>query len=304
MKPHRFVWIFVLCFVPPLLGGDDRKADKPTGVDPKNAGKAYQVPYRLTDTQHILVRAKVNGKGPFNFIIDTGAPMLFISVPIAKKIGLEADKNHFTTLDRFEMEGGAAQEKIKCRIETPFQLEGMNALGLPGAELHGIIGYTVLAHYKMEFDFTRDKMSWTQLAFAPPQPQPLKVGKKDGAGMMGLDMLGPAIKFLAALSGIKPAPPPVPRGFFGLELEEAGGAVTVKSVVANGPAAKAGLKTGDRIAFGFIFANLQHVQGNDVKSLVDVIRNAAVVTAGQTVRFSIERGQEKKVITITAGEGL
>ena len=30
----------------------------------------------MTTFQHVLVRAKINGKGPFNFILDTGAPAL------------------------------------------------------------------------------------------------------------------------------------------------------------------------------------------------------------------------------------
>ena len=49
--------------------------------------KTYLVPFKLTDTQHVMVRAKINGKGPFNFIIDTGAPLLYVSIPVAKKLG-------------------------------------------------------------------------------------------------------------------------------------------------------------------------------------------------------------------------
>ena len=57
--------------------------------------------------------------------------------------------------------------KAKGRIETPFQLEGINGLGLAGVELHGMIGYNVLARYRMEIDFTRNKMVWTPLDFQP-----------------------------------------------------------------------------------------------------------------------------------------
>lgn len=34
-----------------------------------------RIPYRLADARHIPVRAKVNGKGSYNFILDTGAPV-------------------------------------------------------------------------------------------------------------------------------------------------------------------------------------------------------------------------------------
>src|SRR5262245_51277374 len=96
-------------------------ADEPKKAE---AGREYQVPYRLTNTLHTLVRAKINGKGPFNFIIDTGAPLLFVSTAAGKKIGLSADKKGWTTLDCFEMEGGVVLDNVKCRVETPFQLEG------------------------------------------------------------------------------------------------------------------------------------------------------------------------------------
>ena len=41
------------------------------------------VPYRLTDTRHIMVRARINGKGPYNFVLDTGSPALFVSTALA-----------------------------------------------------------------------------------------------------------------------------------------------------------------------------------------------------------------------------
>ena len=56
--------------------------------DPE-VGKSYQVPYRLTDTNHFLVRVRINGKGPFNFLVDTGAPALYVATETARKIGLE-----------------------------------------------------------------------------------------------------------------------------------------------------------------------------------------------------------------------
>jgi hypothetical protein len=112
--------------------------------------KSYRIPYRLTDTNHVMVRVKLNGKGPFNFIIDTGAPALFVATDVAKKLGVKPDKSGWGTFDRFEIEGGAIEKKAKGRVETPFQLEGMNALGIAGDNLHGIIGYNLLARYRME----------------------------------------------------------------------------------------------------------------------------------------------------------
>ena len=44
--------------------------DAPDGATP--AGRPFRVPYRLTDTNHYLVRVRINGKGPFNFLVDSG----------------------------------------------------------------------------------------------------------------------------------------------------------------------------------------------------------------------------------------
>src|ERR1700722_17313756 len=75
-----------LCLAPPL------RADEPAKPDVKPDAKSFEVPYRLTAVKHIVVRAKINGKGPFNFILDTGAPALFIDPAVCKKIDVKADK--------------------------------------------------------------------------------------------------------------------------------------------------------------------------------------------------------------------
>jgi hypothetical protein len=249
------------------------------------------VPYKLTDTQHVLVRVKINGKGPFNFIVDTGAPILFVATPVGKKLGLEADPKGITVLDKLEFEGGLTLSNVKCRVETPFQLEGMNGMGLAGAELHGILGYTVLAKFRMEFDFKRDTLRWTPLAWAPPPP--VAIRGKGGQG--GLEILGTVMKFLGPLMGLKPASPPEPRGFLGIELADRDGAVSVSKILAKGPAAEAGLREGDQIS---------QVGGKDVKTSSDVQRLTAKLLPGQAVRFTVRRGGETMDVAVTAGEGL
>ena len=66
-------WLLLILFLAsPAL----TRADEPKKEDAKKAADAKPalVPYRLTDTHHTLVRVKINGKGPFNFIVDTGCP--------------------------------------------------------------------------------------------------------------------------------------------------------------------------------------------------------------------------------------
>ncbi len=256
----------------------------------KPPGPTYQLPYRLTDTKHVLVRAKINGKGPFNFILDTGAPALFVATAVCRKLGVEADQGGWGTFDRFEIEGGVVLEKVRARIEDPFQLEGMNGLGLAGAELHGIIGYTVLARYLLEFDFTRTKLAWTRLNYTPPAPLGLE-GKVSGGGM---EAIGGLMKLMGTMLGKKANPDVKPRGFLGIELADVAEGVVVKAVLEQSPAAAAGVQVGDRIT---------RFQGKAIAASADAQRLAALVTAGTTVTLAVTRGADTHTIRFEAGEG-
>jgi hypothetical protein len=258
----------------------------------KPAAKSYEVPYRLTVPKHVLVRAKINGKGPFNFILDTGAPALFVATKVCEKIGIEQDRRGWGVVKRFEIEGGVVLEGVKARIEDPFQLEGMNGLGLAGAELHGIIGYSVLARYRMEIDFTRDKMTWTPLAFTPPAPAGMG-GKGGSSG--GLEIVGTIMKMLGSFLGAKVTPDVAPRGFLGLDVADGDDNPVVRTVLEKGPAARAGVRKGDVIT---------KFAGRTVSDRDDVIRLSKKITSGSPVRLTVKRGESTEELTLTAGEGL
>jgi hypothetical protein len=273
-----------LCLAPPAWADQDRAPDT------KPEAKTYQVPYRLTNFNHVMVRAKINGKGPFNFIVDTGAPALFVSIPAAEQAGVKPGKGSWGTLDRFEIEGGVVLEKPKARIETPFQLEGMNGMGLAGVELHGMIGYTILAKYRIDFDFTRTKLAWTPVDFDPGMPR----GLEGGGGTSGLNAMGGIMKLIGSLLGKKATPEVRLRPFLGVELAEDGKGVVVKAVLDNGPAAAAGLKPGDRITeFG----------DRTVRERDDVNRYLGHLKAGKTTTITVERDGSGRELTVKLGEG-
>src|SRR5262245_50752360 len=250
--------------------------------------KPISVPYKLTGTNHVMVRVKLNGKGPFNFIVDTGAPALFVATKVAKKAGTEPDKNGWGDFDTFELEGGLKLEHVSGKIDDPFQLEGMNSLGIAGVELHGMIGYNLLAKYKITYDFTSDKLTLTELPGFKPANPPSFAGK---GGQGGLEMIGTMMKFLGPLMGFKGPPVRKPRGYLGLELD----GTTVKSVLADGPAAKAGLQTGDKI---------KNFGGKSVDNLDELAERAAKRGAGEEITLTIERDGSDKRITLTLGRGL
>jgi hypothetical protein len=278
-----------MLFSPAALCAQDKKKGGKKD-DKAFVAKPAFVPYRLTDTHHTLVRVKINGKGPFNFVVDTGCPVFLISEPVGKKIGL--DKG-WVTLDKLELEGGLELTKLKARVETPFQIEGMNGMGLAGVELHGLMGYTVLAKFKMDYDYTKLQMIWTPVKSEPLPPAPLTGGPKGGSA--GMEIMIGLVRLMTAFLGTGPTPPPQPRGFFGFEMDQADQAVLVARVLAGSPADQAGLKKGDRIV---------SVEAKDVSVVSEVLQRAAKLTAGKTLSLTVERGKEKVELKITAGDGL
>ena len=249
-------------------------------------GQSFQVPYRLTDTNHFLVRARINGKGPFNFLVDSGAPALFIATETAKKIGLKPSVGEFwTPVDRLDLEGGSRLTGMKARVEDPFQLVGMNALGLPGASIDGILGFTILARFRLEIDLTKDRMIWTRLDHDPRDPPVprLKPGEERGApaGVQAMSALGPLAKGLAFLMGKQPEEQRKPQGFFGLEWSErvvsGKKQVSVQSVLEGLPAATGGVHSDDQI---------MKINGRVIESLKDAHAALAGIHAGDPYNWS------------------
>ena len=263
-----------------------------------DVGKSYRVPYRLTATNHFLVRVRINGQGPFNFLVDTGAPALYIATETARKIGLKPDKNEFwTAVDRLDFEGGASLTKLKGRVEDPFQLVGMNALGLPGATIDGILGFTVLARFRLVLDPTKDRMVWTRLDYEPSDPPTPRrqEGEQPPAEVQAMNLLGPAAKLLAFVMGRQPEEQLHPRGYLGIELAEAEEEVRVTRVLPGSPAEKAGVKPGDRLV---------RLLDEEVESLRAAREAFDEVKPDDRVSLVVRRGTETRELTVTAGEGL
>jgi len=168
----------------------------------------------------------------------------------------------------------------------------MNSMGLAGVELHGVIGYNVLARYKIEYDFTETKLKWTPVDFKVPDPKRI-VDKGESQG--GLEMIGSIIQMLSAFSGIKPNFEVQPRGFLGAELAAEDKELVVKSVLADGPADKAGLKAGDRI---------ETAKGKSLRKPEDLLETVKKLPEGSRLKLNVKRGEDSKEITVELGKGL
>src|SRR5271154_2684878 len=90
------LWLALVSLAPDGDANRGQEQGRKRNPDPE-VGKSYQIPYRVTQTNHFLIRVRINGKGPFNFLVDTGAPALYIATETARKVGLKPDPAGFWT---------------------------------------------------------------------------------------------------------------------------------------------------------------------------------------------------------------
>lgn len=275
---------------------DDPRPKAGDGRDPQ-VGRSFRVPYKVTGTNHFLVRVRINGKGPFNFLVDTGAPALYVGTEAAKAAGLTPARDDFwTVVDRLDFEGGPTLRRINSRVEDPFQLTGMNALGLPGASIDGILGFTVLARYRMEIDPTKDRMTWTRLDYEPKEPfiPRGEIAKGAPAELEAMNLLGPLAKFAALMIGKQEPDKLLPRGRLGIALQEINGVAEVASVLEGSPAARAGVKKGDVITA---------IDDRPVDTSRSALLASAKIRPGQAILLGVRRGGDAIRLAMVAEEG-
>jgi hypothetical protein len=289
----------ILTLLAPFLHSPKLPVTPPVQVLNKPTA-TYRIPYSVTATKHLMVRAKINGQGPFNFIVDTGAPALYVATAVAEKAGIKPAKDQWGVVDRLEIEGGAVLPNIRVRLEDPHQVTGMNQMGLIDGRLDGILGYDVLARFRIELDLTASSMKWTKLDYEPPPPLSLAqlAGKKPLQNTQNLANMEKMSKMASAMFARK-ALEPVTRGFVGIEVEASGGAIRVKRVLPAGPAAGAGILQGDTLTH----VKLPELDAAQVKTESDLMQAAARLAAGETVRLTIVRGGTTKQVSIVASRG-
>lgn len=276
----RIAWTAFFLVLAPLLS-----------IETTTQAMPLEIPTRITKSSHLVVRVKINNKGPFNFIVDTGAPVTFFAAEPGKSLGLKPDENGWCILDKFMLEGGLLSENLRVKLETPFQLVGMNGMALGGLEMHGLIGYDLLAKHKIEIDVAKETMIWTPLDFQPKFPLGVS-GKNSGSG---LDALGSFMKTVGAFTGKKQDLPPALRGSLGILINPDSNPLTVLDVQKDSPAYKVNIQKGDLIL---------KFNDSEVLSLDDLLKMYRATPEGKKIQFEIMRKKQIITLELTPGKGL
>jgi len=259
-----------------LVAGLALRAAPAEDSPPAKAGPA-SVPFELVASNHIVVQAKVNGKGPYRLVFDLGAPVTLLGNRSAEESGAipkDAPKSFLMgmrgegTISTLEVGELKAKDVPIIVLDHPT----LKALGgFLGRPLDGIIGFTFFARYRTTIDYQAKRMTLEPVAFE------VRNLIKDLPDRLA----APKVARRRVLA---------PSGLWGLTLGDpvdAGSGVAIKTVRPGSPAEAAGLKPGDVLIT---------LDGRWTAGSADAYAAAHGVTPGQPVEAVILReGQELKL---------
>ena len=142
--------------------------DDPKRVESFARGAQTEIPIRLANPAKplILVDVHANGRGPFQFALDTGTSTTAITPELAKQLGVETSPVgagttggapvdfHAGLLQSFQL-GGAKMDNMAVVVADFFTM--LNAA--IGAKLDGIVGYNFLSKYKVAIDYPGETLT-------------------------------------------------------------------------------------------------------------------------------------------------
>jgi hypothetical protein len=251
--------------------------------------KTFTVPFETLGSQHMAIMVKINGKGPYRMIFDTGAPFTLLGNKAAREAEV-FPKNFKPSI--FTLLTNQVQFKMKNVEIGPLKLDNVDCVTMDhptvnliakyeNTELEGIVGFNVFGRYRMTIDYQKKQMTFTPNGYEPQNmfKQLTAMLSTGGAELMRQRVLAPG-------------------GLLGVRVQKEAGdraaGVSIEEVYANSPAQRAGLKSGDR---------LLTLDDRWTDSVADCFDAATRVKPGENVRLEVLRDGKKLELYATFAAG-
>jgi hypothetical protein len=253
--------------------------------EPPPASRVVTLPFELVASNHMVVQAKINGKGPFRLIFDSGAPVSLLGNKAAEESGAVAKNAPKSFLMGMRGEGMIKSLEVgplKAKDVPVIVLDHptLKAIGqFLGRPLDGIIGFTFFARYRTTIDYQAKQMTL----------EPVDFEVRDLMKSLPERLAGPKVAKRKVLA---------PVGLWGLTLGEsvdAGLGVAIQTVRPNSPADIAGLKPGDV---------LTALDGRWTSNATDAYLAAAGATQGEAVEAVVLREGKEWKLPVKPADGI
>lgn len=247
------------------------------------APKATSVPFERLPTGHITIQVRVNGKGPYRVVFDTGAPINLLSTRVGKDAGLTSGDAASSLLGSLlDAKPGVMAQTLEAgsarTADVPVVVLDHPAIELMSqvfGRVDGIVGFPFYARFKIAIDYQARRLTLTPNGYKPP------------------DAIKMLMESVSAVTSGKPARRfASPKTLWGLRLRDdaAGGAgVIVADVLESGSASAGGLRAGDRILT---------IDGRWTDTVADGYTAAARAVPGKPVAVTLKRGGETLTLSV------
>jgi Aspartyl protease/PDZ domain len=147
---------------PRPLSAYSRPTAPPTGASIDGGAASVTVPFRLLNN-HIYLNAMVNGKGPYNYLVDTGGHCL-ISPQLVAELGLKIVGSNAmsgagtkTTAGGFTHVDEIALGGVRMRNQLGFAAP-IYAPEVEGIRVDGMVGFELFRRFAVQIDYGRHLM--------------------------------------------------------------------------------------------------------------------------------------------------
>lgn len=161
MRGRQFLW--PLLFIG--LGAGCQQMGAPARVEAPADSAAGEIPFELAGPggAALIVPVYLNGQGPFDFVLDTGATITCVDQAIAQQLELPkargvvgvgagaagAGQMQLVTLDSLRIGAAKAGRLSACALD-------LSHTGRVGLEIDGLLGLNFLRSFRVTLDFERE----------------------------------------------------------------------------------------------------------------------------------------------------
>jgi hypothetical protein len=258
----------------------------PPMAKPDKANVKAVVPFVMLPTNHMLVEARINDKGPYHLIFDLGAPITLLNNRVSEATGVVKASTPRSFL--FGMRGEAEVDRLQVgelkATKLPVIVLDHPVLAaleeMTGRQVDGLMGFTFFARYKTTIDYQAHQMTF----------MPIDYQVRDLLKELPDRLLGPKVARRRVVA---------PLGLWGIRLGEPTGGldspgVPITEVYRGSAAARAGLRPHDVLIT---------LDGRWTTSIVDVFRAAADIRPGREATVVIQRDGKDQVLTLRPSDG-
>jgi predicted aspartyl protease len=120
----------------------------------------------------LLVSVFINGKGPYDLVLDTGATLTCVDQSVASElelpraaaaVGYGAGVGGSGTVGLVRVDslrlGEARAERMTACVLDLKHLQQLHGLGNAGSNVHGLLGLNFLRNFRVSLDFERNVVS-------------------------------------------------------------------------------------------------------------------------------------------------